>query len=416
MTTLKRATIKTYTPATHRAGVQIAGSLSVWLDGVAVATDIPAAEVVAGRECAVLFFTDDNPDDACIVCVFNAVPSAAAATLAIEEDNASVHAAATTLDFTEPDATLTSLAGTEVDVNMALYALLGGRANGQTLHGGNAGSKTLSLKGNTVGGTQHVVILDSYLKIGSDSLGIIDQGDNLRINFNRNTHPNVIARGSAWVDCGTGGSFGQGLAAGMAPVNFAYGAIGDTGSNIDGRIGLLVDMGSSTSAPANQVVGVGGRALAKDAATVSATGLDYIAGSTQTISTVTGCKTQPLISGSGKTVTDYAGYIAKGGTLVLASLTRWYGFKTEGPYTGGDRLPFWEDVADTGDNAGNRFRSNTQFGSTTGAFGGGDGVIGIRNATTVPSSNPSNGGVLYAEAGALKYRGSAGTVTTIAAA
>jgi len=43
-------------------------------------------------------------------------------------------------------------------------------------------------------------------------------------------------------------------------------------------------------------------------------------------------------------------------------------------------------------------------------------VIGIGNATTVPTTNPSNGGILYAEAGALKWRGSSGTVTTLGAA
>ena len=43
-------------------------------------------------------------------------------------------------------------------------------------------------------------------------------------------------------------------------------------------------------------------------------------------------------------------------------------------------------------------------------------VMYIANATTVPASNPSGGGVLYVEGGALKYRGSSGTVTTIAAA
>jgi hypothetical protein len=47
-------------------------------------------------------------------------------------------------------------------------------------------------------------------------------------------------------------------------------------------------------------------------------------------------------------------------------------------------------------------------------FGGGVRVIGIINATTVPTSNPSGGGILYVESGALKYRGSSGTVTTIA--
>jgi hypothetical protein len=41
-------------------------------------------------------------------------------------------------------------------------------------------------------------------------------------------------------------------------------------------------------------------------------------------------------------------------------------------------------------------------------------VMYIANATTVPASNPSGGGVLYVEGGALKYRGSSGTVTTIA--
>jgi hypothetical protein len=57
---------------------------------------------------------------------------------------------------------------------------------------------------------------------------------------------------------------------------------------------------------------------------------------------------------------------------------------------------------------------NIQFGSATQSFGGGEVVIGIRNATTVPTSNPTSGGVLYVESGALKYRGSSGTITTIA--
>lgn len=59
--------------------------------------------------------------------------------------------------------------------------------------------------------------------------------------------------------------------------------------------------------------------------------------------------------------------------------------------------------------------SGTQLGGTA-AFGGGVGVVGITNATTVPTTNPSGGGILYTEAGALKYRGSSGTVTTLAAA
>jgi hypothetical protein len=52
--------------------------------------------------------------------------------------------------------------------------------------------------------------------------------------------------------------------------------------------------------------------------------------------------------------------------------------------------------------------------NTFSQFGGGSKVIGIADADTVPSTNPTGGGVLYVEAGALKYRGSSGTVTTIA--
>ena len=59
---------------------------------------------------------------------------------------------------------------------------------------------------------------------------------------------------------------------------------------------------------------------------------------------------------------------------------------------------------------------NMQLGSATMSIGGGSGVFGLTNATTVPTSNPTGGGILYAEGGALKWRGSSGTITTIAAA
>lgn len=52
----------------------------------------------------------------------------------------------------------------------------------------------------------------------------------------------------------------------------------------------------------------------------------------------------------------------------------------------------------------------------TPSLGGGVGVIYIGNTTTNPGSNPSNGGILYCDGGALKYRGSGGTVTTLGAA
>lgn len=58
------------------------------------------------------------------------------------------------------------------------------------------------------------------------------------------------------------------------------------------------------------------------------------------------------------------------------------------------------------------FSGNVCFGATP-SMGGGVGVVFLANAGTNPSTNPSGGGVLYVEAGALKYRGSSGTVTTL---
>jgi hypothetical protein len=59
------------------------------------------------------------------------------------------------------------------------------------------------------------------------------------------------------------------------------------------------------------------------------------------------------------------------------------------------------------------FGGNIALGVST-SFGGGSRVVAIREAETVPSTNPVGNGILYVEAGALKYRGTSGTVTTIA--
>jgi hypothetical protein len=57
------------------------------------------------------------------------------------------------------------------------------------------------------------------------------------------------------------------------------------------------------------------------------------------------------------------------------------------------------------DNAGN-------LGINMSSFSGAK-IVAIANGTA-PSANPTGGGYLYVESGALKYRGSSGTVTTIA--
>jgi hypothetical protein len=49
-------------------------------------------------------------------------------------------------------------------------------------------------------------------------------------------------------------------------------------------------------------------------------------------------------------------------------------------------------------------------------FGGGKGIIVIANASVAPKRKITGAGILYVEDGALKYRGSNGTVTVIAPA
>ena len=69
MSEFLRCVIRAYDGATHRADVQPVASLATRITGLPVATNIPAAAVVAGRECAVLLFTEDNPADGVVISV-----------------------------------------------------------------------------------------------------------------------------------------------------------------------------------------------------------------------------------------------------------------------------------------------------------------------------------------------------------
>lgn len=86
----------------------------------------------------------------------------------------------------------------------------------------------------------------------------------------------------------------------------------------------------------------------------------------------------------------------------------------------------WSDGTNAADSilervAANRLETPGEFnigkslriGGATG--GGSSGAICLANAATVPNANIT-GGILYVEAGALKYRGSSGTITTLGAA
>jgi len=62
------------------------------------------------------------------------------------------------------------------------------------------------------------------------------------------------------------------------------------------------------------------------------------------------------------------------------------------------------------------FEANGNIGMRIASYGGGVGVLAIGNAGTNPTTNPVGGGVLYATGGALRWLGSSGTDTLLAAA
>ncbi len=340
MTTLHRAVVRAYTSATHKADVQLATSLPTLLSSVPVATDIPAAEVLAGRECAVLLF-DDNPDNGVVVTVHGAVPSLATS---IQDADGNTYVR-------------TEETANEDKVRFA------------------------------AGGTLRYVI--------------------------SNVSPHHDLTGDAQIS-------GHAGVAGAPPDANKLLDVGG-GATYTQKVGLHIGMGSQASPAAGAVIGVGGYALARTTGDTAAYGLDYIAGFFQiTLAVAYGCRTAGFFSGSGYTLTDWYGFYAKPGSIQSATVTNWHGFYVPSMTIGTNRRAFWENgrSGTPTDADGNRFRSNTAFGTvaTANLFGGGDGVVHIANAVTVPTANPTGGGILYVTAGALTYRGSAGTVTTIAPA
>ena len=60
--------------------------------------------------------------------------------------------------------------------------------------------------------------------------------------------------------------------------------------------------------------------------------------------------------------------------------------------------------------------TNLSVGCFPPKFCSGSRIIALADASPAPSSNPDGGGLLYSEGGALKWRSSSGTITTLASA
>ena len=61
--------LKTWNATTHKAGVQLVGSLTTYLDNIAVARNIASAEMLIGRHI-ILVIPEGNPRDAVVIAVF----------------------------------------------------------------------------------------------------------------------------------------------------------------------------------------------------------------------------------------------------------------------------------------------------------------------------------------------------------
>jgi hypothetical protein len=365
MTTLKRATIRSYDAAGHRASVQVAGSLAVWLDGVPVATDIPASEIAAGRECAVVFFTDDNPDDAVLVTVHGAAPSPSPFTRIDDGDgDTSVETDQGGLD---PDTILFNVAGT-------LRHTMRATSPHHELTGDARVSGKLDI--GATGGTANLLNVRHDGSPVTTALRLADFGSSAAITLNAT------------------GALVHGVS---SQPSIAGGGAGLSGLQVRGLNFFATCSGQGNFSEVRSV-------YARSALLGSPVVTDLAQLWAET----------PLTIGFTGSVSN--SYVLYGGSPGFSGVGTAWGVRIRPITAGAERRPFWDEGSTTGDASGNRFRSNTQFGSTTGAFGGGDGVIGIANASAVPNANPAGGGVLYASGGALYWRGSAGTVTQVASA
>ncbi len=67
---LRKAVLKSFDPGDYTATIQLSGSQKVYLEGIAVARHLPAAEMAVGRKLAVIFFDEHNAREAVVVAIY----------------------------------------------------------------------------------------------------------------------------------------------------------------------------------------------------------------------------------------------------------------------------------------------------------------------------------------------------------
>jgi hypothetical protein len=67
---LRKAELRSFNSGNYTATVRISGGYKVYLEDVNVARNMASAEMVTGRNVAVIFFDENSPKDAVIVAVY----------------------------------------------------------------------------------------------------------------------------------------------------------------------------------------------------------------------------------------------------------------------------------------------------------------------------------------------------------
>lgn len=67
---LKKAVLKGFDSGDYTATVQLVGSYKAYLEDIAVARNIAAAEMTVGRKVAIIFFDEHNAKDALVAAVY----------------------------------------------------------------------------------------------------------------------------------------------------------------------------------------------------------------------------------------------------------------------------------------------------------------------------------------------------------
>jgi len=67
---LRKAILKSFSSGNYTATIQLSASYKVYLEDVAVARNLPTAEMTAGRKVAVIFFDEHNAKEAVVIAVY----------------------------------------------------------------------------------------------------------------------------------------------------------------------------------------------------------------------------------------------------------------------------------------------------------------------------------------------------------